>query len=915
MKNSEEHGPGAKGRKQPHPAKKQMDLPSMGPCKENAGNHPPIGTGQGTPPLQETRPDRLPQLHDETSVALFLIDTRAAIRDVNAAGVRLLRANRQDLLTTSFLDLISSPQDKHFFSKLQRQSYVTQSSDNAAVTLRRADGSHVPVHLETRVAANMDGTAGFITAAVHDRGDPGAGTSALAGGDPVLSEMPLAFALCEIILNNEGKPHDYRYISVNPAYARMSGTAAEHILARTAREHNSVLDPVWLERFASVALSGGSFQFEHYVAPVKRWFRVWVYCPSPGRFASLMSEVTDPRSTTDKPESACWERILLEQMPHRVFIKDDHSVYLYGNRQFAQDLGIAPEEVPGKTDLDLFPRHVAERYREDDRTLLAEGRVVSREEQYPCPEGVRWVSTLKVPMRGNDRSVGTILGLFSDITERKSAEEELRHGRELYRSLAESGSALVWSSDSEGRTDYVNRLWQQYTGLRLDQMQERGWDRVCHPDDLAQFLALYEEVETKGTALDGEFRFRRSDGEYRWFWTSLAAVRDRSDKVIKRVGTAVDMTERKLAEDALHRNEELLREYVRLLEYAPVMVRTMDEEIMLWNKGMEKIYGYAAADAVGKNAHAFLQTHFTVPLEQITFQLERAGSWEGELRHRAADGRELIVASLWVLHRNLQGQATAIIEINSDITERRRAEEGLRLAHAELERRAAEIDAVNRELEAYTYTVSHDLKAPLCNIEGFTRALLEDYADKLDATGKDYIRRVSSASLRMKQLIDALLNMARVTTGEVREHTVDLSALARVILQDLSHQEPQRKVMLRVAESMSVRGNQAMLQVMLQNLLANAWKFTSKRDQAVIEFGRFEQESRSIFFVRDNGAGFSMEYSDMLFMPFKRFHAKDEFPGIGIGLATAHRIVSRHNGRIWAESAPDEGATFYFTLF
>jgi light-regulated signal transduction histidine kinase (bacteriophytochrome) len=253
-------------------------------------------------------------------------------------------------------------------------------------------------------------------------------------------------------------------------------------------------------------------------------------------------------------------------------------------------------------------------------------------------------------------------------------------------------------------------------------------------------------------------------------------------------------------------------------------------------------------------------------------------------------------------------------ELSWEIVERIKAEKALQTAHAELERRAYELDAVNRELEVFSYAVSHDLKAPLRSIEGFTTAILEDCALTLDETGKDYFNRVVSASRRMSQLIDAMLKIARLTRGELRDKTVNLSELAEVIAYELRKKQPERQVEFIIAPGIKVRGDNDMLRAVLENLLDNAWKFTDKHPTTKIEFGATQMEGKNVYFVRDDGAGFLMEFADKLFKPFRRLHKESEFPGIGIGLATVDRIISRHSGRIWAQGEVEKGATFFFTL-
>ncbi len=235
-------------------------------------------------------------------------------------------------------------------------------------------------------------------------------------------------------------------------------------------------------------------------------------------------------------------------------------------------------------------------------------------------------------------------------------------------------------------------------------------------------------------------------------------------------------------------------------------------------------------------------------------------------------------------------------------------------AEALLEERLHQANALNKELEAFSYSVSHDLRAPLRSIDGFSQALLEDYEEKLDDEGQDYLRRVRAASQRMAQLIDDLLKLSRVTRSDLRRESVNLSALAAQVVNDLRQAEPDRTVNFVMAYHVVANGDPQLLHLVLENLLGNAWKFTRRRTQARIEFGVRQQDNRPVYFVRDNGVGFDMAYVDKLFRPFQRLHSVDEFDGNGIGLATTQRIIFRHGGRVWAESQLGRGTTFYFTL-
>ena len=258
--------------------------------------------------------------------------------------------------------------------------------------------------------------------------------------------------------------------------------------------------------------------------------------------------------------------------------------------------------------------------------------------------------------------------------------------------------------------------------------------------------------------------------------------------------------------------------------------------------------------------------------------------------------------------------AASNAELIREVAERKRAEDDSRSLNAQLVQRSAQLEASNKELEAFSYSVSHDLRAPLRGIDGFSQAVLEDYDDKLDDSGRSYLNRVRAASQRMSQLIDAMLNLARLTRAEIHSQTFDMSAVAQSILDDLQKLEPEREVECVVANNLLATADPQLLRAVLENLIGNAWKFTRQQQNPRIEFGHGQYKGQAAFFVKDNGAGFDMTYAHKLFGAFQRLHAYTEYPGVGVGLATVHRIIQRHGGQIWPEGAVDEGATFYFTL-
>jgi light-regulated signal transduction histidine kinase (bacteriophytochrome) len=242
------------------------------------------------------------------------------------------------------------------------------------------------------------------------------------------------------------------------------------------------------------------------------------------------------------------------------------------------------------------------------------------------------------------------------------------------------------------------------------------------------------------------------------------------------------------------------------------------------------------------------------------------------------------------------------------------AQDELRKTNEQLNRQTTQLEEANKDLEAFSYSVSHDLRAPLRTIGSFSQALSEDCADQLSSEGQDYLRRITNGVARMNQLIDDLLRLFGVTRGTFERQQVNLSEIAEGFIEDFRRSQPGRVVDVSIAPELIVKGDESLLRNVMQNLLSNAWKFTEKKAHARIEFGIEQQRGTPVYFVRDNGAGFNMAYADKLFSPFQRMHSASEFAGTGIGLATVKKIIQRHGGRIWVESKPDHGATFYFTL-
>lgn len=416
----------------------------------------------------------------------------------------------------------------------------------------------------------------------------------------------------------------------------------------------------------------------------------------------------------------------------------------------------------------------------------------------------------------------------------------------------------------------------------------------------AEDLPMQEAAARNQVVEGSEFDVKVPSGKSLTLMGAASPLRDEKGKVRGAVAAFLDITARREI-------EEQNFEHLHILEQANVFVRDMDGKIIFWNMGVEKIYGYSMDEAIGKTSNELLKTEFHEPLPDILRDLTAKGTWEGELVHTRKDGVKIISSSVWTFYQADKNHAGMIIEANTDITERKKAEE----AAVEYSKN---LEIANKELEAFSYSVSHDLQAPLRALDSFSELLIEDYGQKIDETGQDYLKRIRKATQTMSQLINDMLKLSRVVRSEIRIDLVHLSEEAKVIAGELQAGQPERKVKFVLAPDILVAGDRGLLDIALNNLLENAWKYTSKNPNALIEFGQTQQNGEKVFFVRDNGIGFDMIYSDKLFQPFQRLHTDKEYPGTGIGLAIVQRIIRRHGGRIWAESEVGKGTTFYFTI-
>jgi PAS domain S-box-containing protein len=380
---------------------------------------------------------------------------------------------------------------------------------------------------------------------------------------------------------------------------------------------------------------------------------------------------------------------------------------------------------------------------------------------------------------------------------------------------------------------------------------------------------------------------------------------------------------RRAEQDLLQSRDELEREVAERTQQASLLnltndtifVRDTSDVITYWNRAAQELYGWTAEQAIGKNSHQLLQTGLLISLDAIRAELLREGRWEGELSNAKADGSRVVVASRWALRRDAQGQAVAILETNNDVTDRKRREEEIRKLNVALGERTTALEVSNKELEAFAYSVSHDLRAPIRHILGYQQLLQHHSSSVLDEKSRRYMTMILESAERMGTLIDDLLAFSRIGRAETRDAEVNLDLLVKAILSDIQQDTVGRDISWSIGALPDLYGDPSMLRLALSNLISNAAKFTRTRSRAEIEIGCLEKtDDEAVVFIRDNGVGFDMKYVDKLFGVFRRLHSTEAFEGTGIGLATVQRIIHRHGGKVWAQGSVNSGATFFLSL-
>ncbi len=504
--------------------------------------------------------------------------------------------------------------------------------------------------------------------------------------------------------------------------------------------------------------------------------------------------------------------------------------------------------------------------------------------------------------------------LLQEIAQRKQVEKTLREREEFFRLLSDNMTDMIAVIDRDGRRLYNSASYRDVLG---EAEGLHGTDSFAdiHPDDQERMKQIFQKTVETGEGQRAEFRFLLPDRSVRYVESLGSVIRDDRGEVSKLVVVSRDMTDRKLAESQLSR----LATAVEAAAEA-IIITDANETIEYVNPAFEHLTGYSEDEVVGRTPRSLKRAN-DVELAEYSKawdRLKQGIAWTGSLTDHRRNGSPFAAEETIAPIRDNQGSLIGFVAVIRDITARRQAEENVRKLNEELEsrveQRTEQLKSAYQELEAFSYSVSHDLRAPLRAIDGFSRILLDDHSSDLSPEGQRLLSRVRVNTQQMGELIDDLLTFSRLSRQPLeRQSTAHREVIERA-LSDLREERQDRKVEFRIGELPDAEADPALLKQVYVNLLSNALKFTRDADPAVIGIGSSQREGETVYSVRDNGVGFDAQYEDKLFGVFQRLHRAEDYEGTGVGLAIVQRIVQRHGGRVWAESPSEGGAAFHFTL-
>ena len=617
---------------------------------------------------------------------------------------------------------------------------------------------------------------------------------------------------------------------------------------------------------------------------------------------------------------------ILEQSLNEIYLFDAQTLHFeYVNSGAQRNLGYDMDKLRMMTLLDVEPEFDEASFRTMTNPLLHGGeKVLIFETMHQRADGTLYPVEAHLQLFAQPgRAV--LLAIILDITARRRAELALRESDERFRTMVNTIPQLAWIAEADGSRSWYNRRWYDYTGATPEEMEGLGWQKVHDPEMLPKVMERWANAVAAGQAFDMEFPLRGADGQFRIFLTRAEPLRNAEGRVVQWFGTNTDVHEQRLGENVRRETEKRLPVVMDNISEG-LVIADLTGQLLYWNSAALKMHDISSAEEVLIGRHNLMRIYEISTIERTPLPPEQwplARILKGEhlddleLRIKRIDRNwERIFSYSGVVSHYGEGKELAFLTMK-DITQRKKAEEALRDANTNLEstvdERTAQLLAKSKELESFCYSVSHDLRAPLRGIDGYSRLLLEGYYEHFDEEGRSFLKNVRAATKHMTDLIEDLLAYSRLERRGVSTAAVELSSLVSSLLDRWHGGCGNARFTVDVGD-FYVSADPEGLAIALRNLIDNALKFSQYAAEPAIEIRAQAAGNHCILSVRDNGIGFDMRFYDKIFEIFHRLHRAEEYPGTGIGLAMVHKAMERIGGRVWAESQLGAGAIFYLEL-
>lgn len=868
---------------------------------------------------------RYRSLIEQASDAIFISNLQGEYVDVNTSACNLLGYTREELLTLTGKDVIFSEESV----KLLPQRFEMLKSGKSDITenkLKRKDGTAVDVEVNSRMLSD-----GRFVGIVRDITERKKAELKLYQTLREVTDYKFALDEANIVAITDQKG-SIKYVNEN--FCKISKYSQQELIGKDHRIINSGYHPKSFIKNLWTTIANGNIWKGELRNKAKDGTIYWVDTTiipflneenKPYQYVAIRSDITERKIAQEALlVNEQRFRVLIENMSDAIVLNDENSNLLYQSPAVTRILGYTWEERKGKPVLNYV-------HPDNRNDFIALYKMLDEKPGQPCPFQFRflhkeghyvWLEGVVTNLL-REPSVKAIVANYRDISDRKEGEEKLIRERALLRTLIDNIPDYIYVKDPDSHFLINNRANLTLMGRATEEETIGKTASEIFGEDVAQ--AYHEDDQylfhTGMPIVDREETTRDSFGESKFLLTTKVPLRDSQNNVIGLVGISRDITKQKQVELELRNSNYFLESAQQVGKIGHWASEIGQSGKLTWSAETCRIFGLGPEEFDGR-IHTFLTFVHPEDLEEVrsatALAIQNNETYSIDHRIVLRDGTLKWVHEQGKVTVDQEGRAIMLVGIVQDITGRKEAEHEILKLNAELEQRVKlrteQLQDANKEMEAFTYSVSHDLRSPLRIIDGFAQILIEDYASKLDDDGQQTLGIIMTNAKKMGRLIDDLLDFSRIGRVEIRKVNVDMNRIVKEVLHELQLSGIPIPKQLRIADVMPAPCDPNLIKHVWINLLSNAIKYSSAKENPVIEVGMQKIENKLTYYIKDNGAGFDMKYYHKLFGVFQRLHSHNEFSGTGVGLALVHRIIVRHGGSIWADASVNEGATFYFSL-